>query len=157
MFIYHFPCIDGAYACLCASQYFTSRYPSVSQSFLPFKLDRRDLIDFTGCDAVFFLDILPEHLLEPAIRQVGLVVVIDHHLTNSKILDHYQNRTEGTPNLVVNFDLEYSAAKLAYLRYESVIRNDRLSTVIDYVEDSDIWRWRLPDSLAVSCFMQETV
>jgi len=155
-FVYHYPCLDGAYACLCASLYFTKKFPSVVQRFVPFRVNDDSERDFTGEPLVIFLDILPKAVLEAAMRQAELVVVVDHHLTNQKTLEEYKDEGEFPANLFVQFDLEFSAAKLAYIRYESVIQNDQLRIAVDYVEDYDLWRWGLPDTEAVICYMQDS-
>mmetsp|Transcript_12281 Transcript_12281/g.23303 ORF Transcript_12281/g.23303 Transcript_12281/m.23303 type:complete len:171 (-) Transcript_12281:707-1219(-) len=154
---YHFPCLDGAYACLCASLYFKKKFPHATQRFEPFKLDDLSERDFTGETLVIFLDVLPELWFPAALRQAEMVVIVDHHLTNQKVLDAYRVNGDFPTNLTVNFDLEIAAAKLAYMRYESEIENDQLRQIIDYVGDADIWKWSLPSSHAVSCFMQATV
>ncbi|MFQ3615868.1 MAG: hypothetical protein SNJ57_09305 [Cyanobacteriota bacterium] len=48
--------------------------------------------------------------------------------------------------LVINLDLDRSGAAIAWEHFH----NDDVPDLIRYVEDRDLWRWKLPDSEAVS-------
>lgn len=99
---------------------------------------------------VVFVDIAPgneelRHLSECAAR----VVVLDHHLSAR---DRYaadpgvENRVREGGHQVV-FDLDHSGAVLAWLHFHP----DRPPpALLQYVEDQDLWRWKLPSSDAVN-------
>ncbi len=74
---------------------------------------------------------------------IDRVVVIDHHKTAKEILD------KGIPKEVkekfeIHLDMDHSAA---YLVWE--ILNGFVPEVMRYIEDRDIWKWEIPDSMYV--------
>lgn len=105
--------------------------------------------EFAG-DQVVFADIAPSNA---ALRQLGekaaQVVVLDHHVS---ALDRYRADPELARELAgqgheVLFDLDHSGAVLAWHHFHP---GTPLPALLAYVEDQDLWRWKLPDSEAVN-------
>ncbi len=69
------------------------------------------------------------------------------------VLDHHKTAREACDGLVFcTFDMERSGAGLAW----DTLRPDAPRPwIIDYVEDRDLWRHRLPDSRAINAWLHE--
>ena len=71
------------------------------------------------------------------------VVVIDHHKTAKEVLER------GIPEEVkdkfeIHLDMDYSGATLTWK-----VLNGFIPEVMRYIEDRDLWKWEIPDSLYV--------
>jgi hypothetical protein len=99
---------------------------------------------------VAFVDIALDNARLRALgEQAGRVVVLDHHVSSLQ-------RFESDPELVrrlraaghhVHFDLSHSGAILAWEHFHPGVP---APTLLRYVEDQDLWAWKLPDSEAVN-------
>ena len=77
------------------------------------------------------------------LRKTNRVVVIDHHKTAQADL-------EGLDDCV--FDMEHSGAVLAWQYFHKA----KVPEILLYVEDRDLWNWELPDSRAISAWLNVT-
>jgi len=101
-------------------------------------------------ETVVFVDIAPdnEYLRELA-DGAARVIVLDHHLTAR---DRYAS-DPGVENLVVAnghevvFDLDHSGAVLAWSWFHP---DEEPPSLLSYVEDQDLWNWKLPWTEAVN-------
>jgi len=99
---------------------------------------------------VVFVDIAPKNDLLCELAEVAAqVVVLDHHLSAR---DHY----EGDPSVAnrlaegnhfIHYDLEHSGAVLAWQHFHP---DDETPELLCYVEDQDLWNWKLPHTQAVN-------
>jgi len=76
------------------------------------------------------------------------VLVLDHHVTSRDRFHadaqlEYELRAAGHD---VHFDLSHSGAVLAWQHFH----DGDVPTLLEYVEDQDLWNWKLPDSEAVN-------
>jgi oligoribonuclease NrnB/cAMP/cGMP phosphodiesterase (DHH superfamily) len=101
-------------------------------------------------EQVVFVDIAPRNALLRALAEVcAQVVVLDHHLSAR---DHYESET-GVANTVaagghdVVFDLDHSGAVLAWRHFHP---DEPVPELLRYVEDQDLWNWKLPRSEEVN-------
>jgi len=111
--------------------------------------DPFDPLRFDG-ELVVFADI---SLKNPQLNAVGevaaLVVVLDHHLTAQQHFDadpSVENAMVARGH-VVHFDLNHSGAVLAWRYFHP---DDPIPELLRYVEDQDLWNWKLPHSEAVN-------
>lgn len=99
---------------------------------------------------VAFVDIAPENdeILELA-RHAAHLIVLDHHVTAS-------TRLLGDPTVceavdagghLMHFDMQHSGAVLAWLHF---LPDEPVPELLAYVEDQDLWSWKLADSEAVN-------
>lgn len=101
-------------------------------------------------DEVAFVDIAPSNLeLVNLCDETSMLHIVDHHVTA-------RDRIEGDPEIAsrlratrhsVHFDLDASGAALAW-RYWNP--GQELPDLLGYVEDQDLWRFKLPDSREVN-------
>ena len=97
-----------------------------------------------------FVDIAPSTSeLEDLVDSADHLVILDHHLTN-------QQRILGDTELMealneqgheIHFDLTHSGAVLAWQYF---LADQPAPELLLYVEDQDLWNWRLPDSEAIN-------
>ena len=97
-------------------------------------------------DTVVFVDIAPQN---EALRSLGefaaRVIVLDHHITAR---DRYtsdpgvENSLAGDGHYI-HFDLNHSGAILAWNHFHP---DDEAPPLLRYVEDQDLWNWKLPES-----------
>jgi oligoribonuclease NrnB/cAMP/cGMP phosphodiesterase (DHH superfamily) len=111
--------------------------------------DALDAFSHQG-DQVVFVDIAPT--VEQAV-ELGEVaqqlVVLDHHLTAR---DRFADDPRLLPSLAdrghqVRFDLSHSGAVLAWQHFHG---EEPVPSLLAYVEDQDLWRWKLPESGAIN-------
>lgn len=136
--IYHDHCIDGFTAAWVAWMKFgqDATYVSAMHGDPP--------PDATGAD-VYILDFsYPRDALAEMARIAKSVLVLDHHKTAQEAL-------LGLPYAV--FDMNRSGAGLAW---DNFFPRKTRPWLVDYVEDRDLWRFRLQDSKAVNAFVGAT-
>ena len=138
---YHAGCPDGFGAAWSVWQAWGGAARYVAQSHE----DSIDLGPLEG-EQVVFADIAPStDVLRDLIDVADEVIVLDHHLSAR---DRYaadlglQNALDGSPHRV-HFDLDHSGAVLAWNHFHP---GDALPDLLGYVEDQDLWNWKLPRS-----------
>lgn len=133
---YHGNCHDG----FCAAWLFRRAHPEAE--LIPAFYGQP--IKTAPDDDVFFLDFCPpRHELHGL--QARSITVIDHHKTTpDRVLDWHP----AVP-IHVYYDSNYSGARMTqgYLKAPG-------SWLIDYTEDRDLWRWKLPHSKAVNAWLR---
>jgi oligoribonuclease NrnB/cAMP/cGMP phosphodiesterase (DHH superfamily) len=142
---YHAGCPDGFGAAWAARRAWRGEAAYVARHHE----DRARAEDHEGAWVVF-ADIAPDNdeLLALA-RSASLLSVIDHHVTaRDRYLSDVEvvNQVEELGHEVL-FDLDHSGAVLAW-RY--FCPDEPLPELLRYVEDQDLWKWRLPESAEVN-------
>ena len=91
---------------------------------------------------VYLVDFsFPREVMETLNALSSKMVVLDHHKTAKEAC-------EGLPYCV--FDMERSGAGLAWDHFNPETPRPKL---VDYVEDRDLWRFKLPDSHAIHVWL----
>ncbi|KAJ4713604.1 DHHA1 domain protein [Melia azedarach] len=87
--------------------------------------------------------------------KVSRVVILDHHKTA------LEAKIEGE-NVVKVLDMERSGATIAYDYFKEKILDktlhrefERVRLLFDYIEDGDLWRWRLENSKSFSSGLKD--
>lgn len=80
--------------------------------------------------------------------QVGRVVVLDHHKT---AFEQFGRPAAGCAdiqlaNCSVHLDMDKSGATLALHHFQPAGLTDAQRQLFSFIEDADLWRWRLPHS-----------
>ncbi|MGH0037277.1 MAG: hypothetical protein ACQGVK_19805 [Myxococcota bacterium] len=101
-------------------------------------------------DQVVFVDIAPNNeilarLMESAVQ----VIVLDHHLSSLQRyrLDPSLERDAERGGHRIHFDLTHSGAVLAW---NAFLGDTEVPDLLRYVEDQDLWNWKLPRSEEVN-------
>lgn len=99
---------------------------------------------------VVFADIAPPPRMALELGEfASQLVVLDHHLTAR---DLFTADPRLLPSLAdrghhVEFDLDHSGAVLAWRHFHP---EEPVPALLTYVEDQDLWNWKLPESEAVN-------
>jgi oligoribonuclease NrnB/cAMP/cGMP phosphodiesterase (DHH superfamily) len=134
LIIYHgFPCKDG----FCAAWVLHKKYPDAE--FMPgIHQTTESRPDVTGKDVIIVDFAYDRQTLLEMKEEANSLVVLDHHVGNEKDLVGLAFCT---------FDINKSGARLAW---EYCFGDEPAPWLVEYTEDRDLWRWRLPDSKSVS-------
>ncbi len=98
--------------------------------------------NLTSSDRVLIVDFsYPRAVLEKLRASVAELVILDHHKSAAEDLKDFRGAT---------FDMEKSGARLAWEHFNP---SQPPPALISYVEDRDLWRWKLPWSKKVSAFI----
>lgn len=93
----------------------------------------------------------PRDVMERIAATARSLVVLDHHKTAEAALDGFaedMHRTNAPVDVV--FDMERSGAGIAW---DYFFPGEPRPWLVDYVEDRDLWRHRLPDSTLVNAYI----
>lgn len=97
---------------------------------------------------VFILDFsFPAPVLHAMCEQAESLVLIDHHKTAQASLADFFH-----PRATIVFDMERSGAGLTW-DYFIPARAKERPLFVDYVEDRDLWRYKLPGSRLVNAYI----
>jgi len=130
--LYHSPCIDGLTAAWVAKQRFPDAECIEAMHHKPVP------VDLSG-RRVYMLDFSYDRATMLKLQAVAAsMIVLDHHKGAAEQL-------EDLPDCV--FDMSRSGAGLAW---DAFFPNVARPWLVDYVEDRDLWNWRLPRSKEVS-------
>ena len=139
--LYHANCLDGFAAAMAVWMRFgderTEYIPVVTDEPLPSGM-RAERV---GSEIVIVDYSYPRAVLEELGRTVRKVIVLDHHKTAEEAL---RGEIVGVTKV---FDMEKSGCRLAWEYFHPDADMPRL---FEYVEDRDLWRFRLPDTKRVT-------
>jgi hypothetical protein len=99
---------------------------------------------------VLFADIAPPpRAYRPLAEQAAQLVVLDHHVSAQRAFeaDPFLARELAEGGHSVRFDLQRSGSALAW---SALHPSDALPDLLAYVEDQDLWSWKLPLSREVN-------
>ncbi len=99
---------------------------------------------------VVFVDIAPPNeVLRALSRRAEQVVVIDHHVTSQERFEEERDLAEWlhAQGHHVHFDLDHCGSVLSWRHFHP---GEEVPELLRYVEDQDLWLWRLPKSREVN-------
>jgi hypothetical protein len=143
--IYHAGCPDGFGAAWAAWRAWGERGVTIARGHD----DALRASDFSG-DFVLFADIAPPaRAYRPLAQHVAQLVVLDHHVSALRAFeaDPFLARELADAGHRVRFDLSRSGAALAW---EALHPDEPLPGLLAYVEDQDLWQWKLPRSREIN-------
>jgi oligoribonuclease NrnB/cAMP/cGMP phosphodiesterase (DHH superfamily) len=149
--LYHANCMDGFCSAWVAHRKFGG-----GADYLPVQYGQEPP-DVSG-RAVYVIDFSYKR---PVMRQIlslaHKVVVLDHHKTAETelagIVDEFVQRPDlianppGSELPVIHFDMGKSGGRLAW---EYFFPGESAPWLVDYTEDRDLWRWKLPVSQEIN-------
>ena len=151
--LFHANCTDGAGSAWSAWKHFGDKAEyipvgkqSKNQSTMLNKCKKADIVFM--CDMMLHPDQIREFL------QAGTKVhVLDHHLSNIERLDEVKEEfTRDYPETFRDFcDIERSGAGITWDHFHGGSR----PVIIDYIEDFDLWHWKLPDGPSIHTYLSQ--
>lgn len=99
----------------------------------------------------------------PGPDAVSKLVVLDHHKTAQEALRGFEDEcvANGMDSPTIVFDMDKSGGRLAWDHFFGNDHVQRYSNpddlrpwIVDYTEDRDLWRWKLPMSREVSAALR---
>uniref|UniRef100_A0A2N9GU57 DHHA2 domain-containing protein n=1 Tax=Fagus sylvatica TaxID=28930 RepID=A0A2N9GU57_FAGSY len=162
--LYHYPCPDGAFAALAAHLYFsatslpalffpTTVYNPITTQQLPLhEISDLYLLDFVG----------PSGFVQEISSKVDKLIILDHHKTALQLL----SQTPLPHNVTKIIDIDRSGATIAFDYFKDKLVNqtnvnqshefERVRPLMEYIEDGDLWRWKLQNSKAFSSGLKDS-
>ncbi|KAL4579055.1 hypothetical protein LXL04_015190 [Taraxacum kok-saghyz] len=162
--LYHYPCPDGAFAALAAHIYFAaSSAPALffpNTVYSPIKVEELPL-DQIG-DAYLLDFVGPPGFVQQLSPKVDRVIILDHHKTALKMLDDGEFSNKNVTKVI---DMGRSGATIAHdyfkektlsIKNDSIIHKfEKTRRIYEYIEDADLWKWRLENSKAFSSGLKD--
>lgn len=155
--LYHDGCADGFCSAWIARKYL------VDAIYIPVRYGEPSPEIEQG-SRVYILDFsYPRRILTNLIERGCTLTVIDHHKTAQAALDGFADQcvVDGLPRPEIIFDMEHSGARLTYDYFFGNEYLKRYSDsgifrpwLVDYVEDRDMWWWKLPSSREISAWVR---
>lgn len=142
--LYHGQCADGFGAAWAAQLCLGDRaeYLPVQYGMIP--------PDVTGVQRLYILDFsYPLETMERLASRVESVTVIDHHASAEPVLQQFRHSVGGVGDVI--FDSNASGSVLAWKFFHP---RKPVPQLLLYVQDRDLWRWKLPDSREVSAALR---
>lgn len=136
--IYHANCFDGMAAYMVVDSIFKGipAFPMHYGSPLP-----AEIFEFKSIIVVDFS--LPREEMQSLVHDAGKELLV---------LDHHKTAMEACEGLsFCTFDMNRSGAGLAW---DYFYPEKPRPVLVDYIEDRDLWRFKLPDSKYVNAFIQ---
>ncbi|KAF7822002.1 DHHA1 domain protein [Senna tora] len=168
--LYHYPCPDGAFAALAAHLYFKAT--SLPALFFPntvYRPLRAQDLPLHEIGDLYLLDFVgPSGFVQEISTKVGKVVILDHHKTAFEKLGNER----CDKNVIKVIDMERSGATIAFDYFKEKLMSaqeggkqkqqpvvvgefDRVRPLFDYIEDGDLWRWKVKNSKAFSSGLKD--
>lgn len=136
--LFHGACRDGFGAAWCVWR----RHPQ--SEFVPCFYGAEPP-DVAGRDVVMIDFSYPRPVMERIAAECSTLLVLDHHQTAEAALKDF-----AAPNAHVVFDMNRSGAGITW---DHFFPGQPRPWIIDYVEDRDLWRHKLPNGPAVNAYL----
>lgn len=169
--LYHYPCPDGVFAALAAHMYFTAT--STPALFFPntvYSPVRVEELPLGEINDIYLLDFVgPPGFIHQISPKVERVVVLDHHKTALEMFSASASTIDK--NVFQVIDMDRSGATIAYDFFKEKILSEninvdcgqdlvisefeRVRPLFDYIQDGDLWRWRLCNSKAFNSGLKD--
>lgn len=138
---YHKDCLDGVTCAWVIKTFYKTNI--IINSLSIDDVPEYEFMDFMEKN-VYFVDVCPplEYLM-PLCNFAKKVVIIDHNISNKKLLDNIQLKP---PNMEIIFD-ENSSCVITWKYFFG--NNVDIPWFLHYIEDSDLWNRQQPHSVEV--------
>lgn len=149
--IYHANCKDGlaaAFVAHCSLLEMDRAYNAFPMNYD--KVDKIYDIPMSEEDEVFILDFsLPNEMVLELCTKVSKVIILDHHKSAIEKLYKLPKLT----NLEMVLDNDRSGAVITFEYFENMNFNPLEKEFFYYIQDRDLWQWKLEHSKEVSAYL----
>ena len=147
--LFHAGCMDGFAAAYTA----WTKFGNDETVYIPVQYGQ-PVPDLPNAENVFIVD-----FSYGAEVLCGLALQLESKGHRLVVLDHHKSAKEDLENLnlgksAIYFDMNRSGAVMAW---EFFHPGEQLPNLLRYVQDRDLWKWELPDSKAVSAYLQTEI
>ena len=159
LIIHHGNCWDGAAAAYCTMVHLQKVVPVNWEDTIvqPWNYgDKRDVVEYVqGLDGELVIYIVDFSFNRATLQQlcsspnVHTVTVVDHHKTAQAELENW---TDAPVNFACTFDMTRSGARLCFDMCCTPL-GAAAEAVINYIQDRDLWTWKIPETKAVMAWM----
>lgn len=142
--IYHANCTDG-FTAAWVFHHYSQKFPEAHDQydFHAANYGSEPPDGLSSYHTVYLVDFSYSREVVAGMLEETQVVLIDHHVTAIQEL-------RDLPGLRTYTDIERSGARLAW---DFLFHKEPAPRLIDYVQDRDLWKWKLPNSKEVSSFI----
>ncbi len=163
--LYHKDCMDGIAAAYVADCYFNDM--EISHKCIPIQYGD-DIYEVLGdniqsVNELFFVDFSAKRdIIIDLATKFKKVTILDHHKTAEAELKHL----DDIDNIEMIFDMNRSGAVIAYDYFTGPELNpngytmpglESMFMISDFIQDRDLWNWKLENSKEVSEYFKFTV
>lgn len=151
--LYHADCIDGWTAAWCAWRKFGD-----GAEYVPAKYGQPQP-DVTGRDVLILDFSYPRATLIEMAEKSSRLRLFDHHLTAQKDIEGFvaTGHIAAPGRFDVVFDMERSGAGITWdVLHGNAALGWHRPLLVDYVEDRDLWRFKLPGSKRINAYIGAT-
>jgi uncharacterized protein len=142
LILYHAKCVDGFGSAWAAWRYLGDK----GAQYIPCQYGETPP-DVTG-KRVYILDFsFKRDVLIDMASRAKEVILLDHHKTAEEDL-----RDLSAPNMSITFDMARSGAKITWDHFFP----NTPCWLVDYIQDRDLWKFALPSSSQINCYIQAT-
>lgn len=146
--IYHAQCRDGQAAAYIAVSALRKQGVEVSHQPCAYGGPIPSVVAF---DRVYIVDFsFKRDVLTDMCKNVAAVTVLDHHRTAQADLENW---ADAPANLKVVFDMARCGARITYDFFDADVHLNVPLTLINYIQDRDLWTWKLQSSKSVSAWI----
>lgn len=149
--IYHANCKDGlaaAFVAHCSLLEMDRAYNAFPMNYD--EVDKIYDIPMSEEDEVFILDFsLPNEMVLELCTKVSKVIILDHHKSAIEKLSKLPKLT----NLEMVLDNDRSGAVITFEYFENMNFNPLEKEFFYYIQDRDLWQWKLEHSKEVSAYL----
>lgn len=149
--LYHASCTDGAGSMWSAWKFFKdgAKYIAVGKFS---KKQSKMLNQCKKAKEVYMCDMMLDMENIEMLAKRGITVwLLDHHISNINEIAAYPFSDEAKDNIKDFCDISRSGAGITWDHFHGGSR----PVCIDYIEDSDLWKWKLPDGHSVHTFFSQ--
>lgn len=134
--LYHKNCADGFGSALAAYTQFGD-----TAAYIPVNYGEPVPSEIKPDDEIYIVDFSYARDVLENLAKSNKIQVIDHHKTAQEAL-------KGLDYCI--FDMDHSGAVLTW---QHLFPDQPVPTLLQYIEDRDIWKWKLPNSRAISAWL----
>jgi oligoribonuclease NrnB/cAMP/cGMP phosphodiesterase (DHH superfamily) len=145
LIIYHGGCVDGFASAFSAYKYFSSTNPTKEIIYYPGSFDKPPP-DVSGKNVCLCDFTYKKPVLDKMIEKANKLIILDHHKTAQEDL-------ESLPDENKIFRMDHSGA---YITWSFFHPDKPIPKLILYVEDTDIWTKKLPNTNEISTIIHMT-
>lgn len=154
--IYHADCMDGFGAAWAFQQWKEEVYGSENVQYIPCNYNQNIFefgYSFAGKD-VYIVDFsFSREVLTMIAKVANYVLVLDHHKTAKEALENWEDKPANTE---IVFDMKKSGAGLTWDRFDTIFDEGGRASLINYIEDRDLWQFKLPCSREINAVVAST-